>query len=134
MHILRSISAATAAATAPISAPAAPTPTTPKVTTPTDSSPGGAMGKDQFLQLLVAQMKNQDPDSPMDGTQMAAQLAQFSTVEQLQNANTTLTDIANAVKVANSGSQTSTTSGSSGSGASASGGSTSNGTTPTTSA
>ena len=59
------------------------------------------MGKDQFLKLLVAQMKNQDPESPMDGTQMAAQLAQFSTVEQLQNANTTLTQIADATRVAN---------------------------------
>ena len=51
---------------------------------------GGALGKDQFLQLLVAQMKNQDPLNPMDGTQMAAQLAQFSSVEQLQQINTTL--------------------------------------------
>jgi flagellar basal-body rod modification protein FlgD len=52
--------------------------------------PGGAMGKDQFLQLLVAQMKNQDPLNPMDGTQMAAQLAQFSSVEQLTEINQTL--------------------------------------------
>jgi len=51
---------------------------------------GGAMGKDQFLQLLVAQMKNQDPMNPMDGTQMAAQLAQFSSVEQLTQINETL--------------------------------------------
>ena len=59
------------------------------------------MGKQQFLQLLVAQMKNQDPLNPMDGTQMASQLAQFSTVEQLQNANDTLPQIAGAVRVAN---------------------------------
>src|SRR5205085_11868345 len=51
---------------------------------------GGALGKDQFLQLLVAQMKNQDPLSPMDGSQMAAQLAQFSSVEQLTQINETL--------------------------------------------
>ena len=51
---------------------------------------GGALGKDQFLQLLVAQMKNQDPMNPMDGTQMAAQLAQFSSVEQLTQINETL--------------------------------------------
>ena len=49
------------------------------------------MGKDQFLKLLIAQMKNQDPMSPMQGDQMAAQLAQFSSLEQLQNINTTLT-------------------------------------------
>jgi flagellar basal-body rod modification protein FlgD len=48
---------------------------------------GGALGKDQFLKLLIAQMKHQDPMNPMDGTQMAAQLAQFSSVEQLQQMN-----------------------------------------------
>jgi flagellar basal-body rod modification protein FlgD len=52
---------------------------------------GGAMGKDQFMKLLIAQMQNQDPTNPMDGSQMAAQLAQFSSLEQLQNINSTLT-------------------------------------------
>jgi len=51
---------------------------------------GGAMGKDQFVKLLVAQMTHQDPLNPMDSTQMAAQLAQFSSVEQLMNINTQL--------------------------------------------
>ena len=55
---------------------------------------GGAMGKNQFVQLLVTQMKNQDPLNPMDGKDLAAQLAQFSSVEQLINANTTLSNIA----------------------------------------
>lgn len=59
-------------------------------TTPA-AQPGGAMGKDQFMKLLIAQMQNQDPTNPMDGSQMAAQLAQFSSLEQLQNINTTLT-------------------------------------------
>jgi flagellar basal-body rod modification protein FlgD len=36
-----------------------------------------------FLQLLVAQLKNQDPMSPTDGTQFVAQLAQFSELEQV---------------------------------------------------
>ena len=49
--------------------------------------PGGEMGKEQFLQLLVTQMKNQDPMEPMDNTQMTAQLAQFSSLEQMQNLN-----------------------------------------------
>ncbi|MGA2183754.1 MAG: flagellar hook capping FlgD N-terminal domain-containing protein [Bryobacteraceae bacterium] len=35
-----------------------------------------------FLQLLVTQLKNQDPTSPMDGTQFVTQLAQFSQLEQ----------------------------------------------------
>jgi flagellar basal-body rod modification protein FlgD len=54
------------------------------------SNPGGKLGKDEFLKLLVAQMKNQDPLNPMDGQQMAAQLAQFSSVEQLVTANESL--------------------------------------------
>lgn len=58
------------------------------------SAAGGAMGKDQFVKLLVTQMQNQDPLNPMDGKDLAAQLAQFSSVEQLINANTTLSNIA----------------------------------------
>ena len=54
------------------------------------NAPGGAMGKDQFMKLLIAQMQNQDPMNPMQGDQMAAQLAQFSSLEQLQQMNTTL--------------------------------------------
>lgn len=56
------------------------------------NTPGGPMGKDQFLKLLIAQMQNQDPMNPMQGDQMAAQLAQFSSLEQLQQINTTLSD------------------------------------------
>ncbi|HEY8309437.1 MAG TPA: flagellar hook capping FlgD N-terminal domain-containing protein [Gemmatimonadaceae bacterium] len=51
---------------------------------------GGAMGKDQFVKLLVTEMQNQDPMNPMDGKDLAAQLAQFSSVEQLMNINTKL--------------------------------------------
>jgi len=55
------------------------------------AAPGGAMGKDQFLKLLIAQLQNQDPMNPMQGDQMATQLAQFSSLEQLQQINANLT-------------------------------------------
>lgn len=51
----------------------------------TPTNPGGKMGKDEFIKLLVAQLKNQDPLNPAEGQEMAAQLAQFSSVEQLMN-------------------------------------------------
>ena len=53
---------------------------------------GGAdLDRDAFLQLLVAQLRNQDPTSPQEGHEFAAQLAQFSTVEQLTSINESLT-------------------------------------------
>jgi len=54
------------------------------------SKAGGTMGKDEFLQLLVAQLKNQDPMNPMNSEEFAAQLAQFSSLEQLIEMNETL--------------------------------------------
>ncbi len=54
------------------------------------------MGKDDFMKMMIAQLQNQDPLNPMDSTQYAAQLAQFSTLEQLQNLNTTMTQAVNA--------------------------------------
>jgi len=43
------------------------------------------LGKDAFMQLLVAQMTNQNPLEPMENTEFIAQLAQFSSLEQMQN-------------------------------------------------
>lgn len=45
------------------------------------------MGKDAFLELLVTQLKNQDPLNPVEDKEMLAQMAQFSSLEQMQNMN-----------------------------------------------
>lgn len=50
------------------------------------------LGKEEFLQLLVTQMKYQDPLSPTDNTQFVEQLATFSMLEQMQNMNSVLTN------------------------------------------
>jgi flagellar basal-body rod modification protein FlgD len=57
---------------------------------PTASKPSSIMGKDDFLRLLVMQLRFQDPMNPLKGTEFAAQLAQFSSVEQLSNIKTGL--------------------------------------------
>ncbi len=62
----------------------------PSVSSALTAGAGGPMGKDQFVKLLVAQMTHQDPMNPMDSSQMASQLAQFSSVEQLMNISTKL--------------------------------------------
>ena len=59
-------------------------PSQPRSVLPANAS---GMGRDDFLKMLVAQLKNQDPLNPMDGKDMAAQLAQFSSVEQLIQLN-----------------------------------------------
>ena len=62
--------------------------TTPGVTTPASGGISGAlsgnqqMGQNDFLKLLVTQLKNQDPLKPMDNTAFVAELAQFSQLDQ----------------------------------------------------
>ena len=61
--------------------------------TSTASTGASTVTKNMFLQLLVAQIRNQDPLSPADGTQFLTQLAQFQTLEQSLNMGTDLTAI-----------------------------------------
>ena len=60
-------------------------------TTPASSQ--SPLGKEDFLQLLVAQLSAQDPLNPMDSREFSAQLAQFSALEQMTNMNTTLGEL-----------------------------------------
>jgi flagellar basal-body rod modification protein FlgD len=58
------------------------------------AAPSSELGKDAFMKLLVSQLKNQDPLSPMEGQQFAAELAQFSSLEQMQNLNDNILGLA----------------------------------------
>jgi flagellar basal-body rod modification protein FlgD len=51
----------------------------------TDKKDNSSLGKDAFLQILITQLQNQDPTSPMDDKEFIAQMAQFSSLEQMQN-------------------------------------------------
>lgn len=57
-----------------------------------DDVAGGALDKDAFLKLLVAQMQYQDPLEPTDNTEYISQLATFSTLEEMQNLNQSMTE------------------------------------------
>jgi flagellar basal-body rod modification protein FlgD len=51
-------------------------------------------GKDEFLKLLVAQLKNQDPMNPMDNQEFVSQLATFTSLEQLMSINANVSKLA----------------------------------------
>lgn len=53
----------------------------------TGAAAGSNLGKDEFLQILVSQLRNQDPLSPMEDKDFIAQMAQFSVLEEMQNMN-----------------------------------------------
>jgi flagellar basal-body rod modification protein FlgD len=63
-------------------------------------------GQDTFLKLLVAQMQNQDPLEPQSNEDFVAQLAQFSSLEQLMSVNTSLDSLYQATSSMNNASMT----------------------------
>jgi len=60
-----------------------------------DGTPNG-LGKDDFMKLLLAQMGNQDPLKPMDDKEFITQLAQFNSLEQMQQVNKSMGTLATA--------------------------------------
>jgi flagellar basal-body rod modification protein FlgD len=59
----------------------------------TAKTKSNALGQDDFMTMLLAELKNQDPLNPMEGKDFAAQLAQFSSLQQLSNLNTTMSTL-----------------------------------------
>ena len=54
------------------------------------TDPGGELDKNAFLKLLVTQLENQDPLDPQDNSEFVAEMAQFSSLEQMTNMNESL--------------------------------------------
>ena len=65
--------------------------------THTTTKANDELGKDAFLQLLVAQMKYQDPLDPQDNSQYIAELANFSALEQMTNVSSNLEKLSEVV-------------------------------------
>lgn len=70
------------------------TSTTDPVSTLNSEKMPGKVGKEDFMNLLATQLKNQDPLDPAKNDQMLAQLAQFSSLEQMQNLNDNIVGLA----------------------------------------
>ena len=68
----------------------------------TPANAPGTLGKDDFLKLFVTQLQNQDPMSPQDNSQFMAQMAQFTTLEQITNLATATSQLSFDTQVSQS--------------------------------
>lgn len=59
------------------------------------SMPSSELGKDEFLKILMTQIQNQDPLSPMDDTEFISQMTTFSSLEQMINMNESINQLVN---------------------------------------
>lgn len=66
------------------------------------SKSGSELGKDQFLSILIKQLQYQDPLQPMEDKEFIAQMAQFTSLEQLMNISSQLTEMRQSLGTASS--------------------------------
>lgn len=66
-------------------------------TAPAGTNPNGILGKDDFLKLLLLELKYQDPTAPMDSEKILAQTSQLATLESTENTNKALEALASSL-------------------------------------
>jgi flagellar basal-body rod modification protein FlgD len=64
--------------------------------TDTANKPNDVLGKDDFLKLLITQLKNQDPMAPMQDKEFISQMASFTSLEQTKNMNDMIAKFVNS--------------------------------------
>jgi len=74
-------------------------------TPPATINPSSLANQNVFLQLLVAQLENQDPENPSDGTQFVTQLAQFTTLQEQTQGTSDLDSILGIMQASSTATQ-----------------------------